>query len=65
MSQSFRIFRNFVSSTFSDLKAERFALHEKRFPRLSDLAAAHGCCFYTIDLCRAVYEDAATENCHP
>ena len=38
MTQSSRTFRIFVSSTFSDLKAERNALQEEIFPRLRDLA---------------------------
>jgi hypothetical protein len=36
--QSNRTFRVFISSTFSDLKAERNALHERVFPRLRELA---------------------------
>ena len=50
MAQSSRTFRIFVSSTFSDLKAERNTLQEKAFPRLRDLAAAHGCRFQAIGL---------------
>jgi hypothetical protein len=50
MTQSSRTFRSFVSSTFTDLKTERNALQEKVFPRLRDLAAAHGCRFQAIDL---------------
>jgi len=34
MPQTSRTFRIFVSSTFSDLKAERNALQERVFPRL-------------------------------
>jgi len=48
--QPSRTFRIFVSSTFSDLKAERNTLQEKAFPRLRDLAAARGCRFQAIDL---------------
>ena len=36
MSQTSRTFRIFVSSTFSDLVAERNALQERVFPRLRD-----------------------------
>ena len=36
MPQTTRTFRIFVSSTFSDLKAERNALQERVFPRLRD-----------------------------
>jgi hypothetical protein len=35
-------FRIFISSTFSDLKAERNALQERVFPRLRELCQAHG-----------------------
>lgn len=45
-----RTFRVFVSSTFSDLKAERNALQEKVFPRLQKLCEAHSCRFQTIYL---------------
>jgi hypothetical protein len=50
MAPSTRTFRIFVSSTFSDLKAERNALQEKVFPRLRELSAAHGCRFQAINL---------------
>jgi len=49
MVQASRTFRVFVSSTFSDLKAERNALQERVFPRLRTLAAEHGCRFQAID----------------
>ena len=48
--QTSRTFRIFVSSAFSDLKAERNALQEKVLPRLRDLAISHGCRFQAIDL---------------
>jgi len=51
-------FRIFVSSTFSDLKAERNALHEKVFPRLRGLCESHGCRFQAIDLRWGVSEEA-------
>jgi len=60
--QATRTFRVFVSSTFSDLKAERNALQEKVFPRLRDLAAAHGCRFQAIDLRWGVSEEAALDQ---
>ena len=62
MPQSSRTFRIFVSSTFSDLKAERNALQEKVFPPLRDLAAAHGCRFQAIDLRWGVSEEAALDQ---
>ena len=57
-----RTFRIFVSSTFSDLKAERNALQEHVFPRLRDLATAHGCRFQAIDLRWGVSEEAALDQ---
>jgi len=60
--QSSRTFRIFVSSTFSDLKAERNALQEKVFPRLRALAAAHACRFQAIDLRWGVSEEAALDQ---
>jgi hypothetical protein len=39
MLQAGRIFRVFVSSTFSDLVAERNALQEHVFPRLREVSA--------------------------
>jgi len=62
MPQSSRTFRIFVSSTFSDLKAERNALQEKVFPRLRDLAVSHGCRFQAIDLRWGVSEEAALDQ---
>jgi hypothetical protein len=52
----------FVSSTFSDLKAERNALQEKVFPRLRKMCAAHGCNFQAIDLRWGVSEEAALDQ---
>ena len=43
-------FRVFVSSTFSDLIAERNALQEKAFPRLRAYCQQHGARFQAIDL---------------
>jgi WD40 repeat protein len=62
MAQSSHTFRIFVSSTFSDLKAERNALQEKAFPRLRDLATTHGCRFQAIDLRWGVSEEAALDQ---
>jgi WD40 repeat protein len=62
MPQSARTFRIFVSSTFSDLKAERNVLQEKVFPRLRDLAVAHGCRFQAIDLRWGVSEEAVLDQ---
>jgi len=57
-----RTFRVFVSSTFSDLKAERNALQEKVFPRLRELAAAHGCRFQAVDLRWGISEEATIDQ---
>jgi hypothetical protein len=62
MMMSSRTFRVFVSSTFSDLTAERNALQRFAFPRLRDLAAAHGCRFQAIDLRWGVGEEAALDQ---
>ena len=43
MPQQSRTFRIFVSSTFSDLKAERNALQAQVFPKLRELCQRHGC----------------------
>jgi hypothetical protein len=62
MAQPSRTFRIFVSSTFSDLKAERNALQEKVFPRLRDLAMAHGGRFQVIDLRWGVSDEASLDQ---
>ncbi len=60
--QTSRIFRVFVSSTFSDLKAERNALQAVVFPRLRQLAAAHGYRFQAIDLRWGISDEAALDQ---
>lgn len=62
MPQSSRTFRVFVSSTFSDLEAERNALQKQVFPRLRDLAATHGYRFQAIDLRWGVSEEASVNQ---
>lgn len=62
MAQQARTFRVFVSSTFSDLKAERNALQDQVFPRLRELAAEHGCRFQAIDLRWGVSEQASLDQ---
>lgn len=57
-----KTFRVFVSSTFSDLKAERDALQHCVFPRLRELAARHGCRFQAIDLRWGVREEAGLDQ---
>lgn len=62
MVQAGRIFRIFVSSTFSDLKEERNALQKYVFPRLRDLCMQHGCRFQAIDLRWGVSEEASLDQ---
>jgi hypothetical protein len=66
MAQTNRTFRIFVSSTFSDLKEERNALHKEVFPELRRLCAENGARFQAIDLRWGVPPRvAATELRHP
>lgn len=62
MPQTSKTFRVFVSSTFSDLKAERNALQREVFPRLSKLCLGHGCRFQAIDLRWGINEEAALDQ---
>ncbi len=62
MAATAKTFRVFVSSTFSDLKAERNALQERVFPRLRELAAKHRCRFQAIDLRWGVSEEASLDQ---
>src|SRR5687767_1290629 len=57
-----RTFRLFVSSTFSDLIAERNALQKSVFPRLRELCRQHGCRFQAIDLRWGISEEAALDQ---
>lgn len=60
--QAGRTFRVFVSSTFSDLKAERDALQRFVFPRLRELCLRHSCRFQAIDLRWGVRDEAALDQ---
>ncbi|MBE0685933.1 MAG: DUF4062 domain-containing protein, partial [Anaerolineaceae bacterium] len=62
MGQFSRTFRIFVSSTFSDLVAERNALQLRVFPRLRELCQQHGCRFQAIDLRWGVSEEASLDQ---
>ncbi len=62
MPQTSRTFRIFVSSTFSDLKAERNVLQEEVFPRLQALCEGRGCRFQAVDLRWGVSEEAALDQ---
>ncbi|MEH6625040.1 MAG: DUF4062 domain-containing protein [Motiliproteus sp.] len=55
-------FRLFVSSTFSDMVAERNALQQRVFPRLRQLAAARGWRFQPVDLRWGVSEEASLDQ---
>jgi WD40 repeat protein len=57
-----KTFRVFVSSTFSDLKAERDALQRFVFPKLRALCRLHGAHFQAIDLRWGVSDDAAHDQ---
>ena len=59
---STKIFRVFVSSTFSDLVVERDALQSKVYPRLAALCKAHGASFQAVDLRWGVSEQAAEDQ---
>lgn len=62
MTKKARTFRVFVSSTFSDLKAERNALQEQVFPKLREKAAEHGYRFQAIDLRWGVSDQASLDQ---
>jgi hypothetical protein len=57
-----RTFRLFVSSTFSDLKEERNALHRTVFPALKKLCEENGFRFQAIDLRWGVREEAGLDQ---
>ena len=57
-----KTFRIFVSSTFSDLKAERDALQRYVFPRLRELCALGGKGFQAIDLRWGVSDEAGLDQ---
>src|SRR5215813_9473343 len=54
-----RVFRLFVSSTFSDMHLERDALQQQVFPRLADLCQQRSARFMAVDLRWGVTEAAA------
>lgn len=62
MAQATRTFRIFVSSTFSDLKAERNALQKRVWPQLRLLCARHGARFQAIDLRWGVSQEASLDQ---
>ena len=62
MNTSTRTIRLFVSSTFSDMKAERDILQDRVFPRLQQYCLANGLRFQAIDLRWGVPEEAGKDN---
>jgi len=62
LQQAGRIFRVFVSSTFSDLKAERDALQKKVFPRLRTLCEEKESSFQAIDLRWGVGKESSLDQ---
>ena len=62
MENQAQTFRIFVSSTFSDLKAERNALQASVFPRLRELCAQHNARFQPIDLRWGVSDEASLDQ---
>lgn len=62
MARASTTFRVFVSSTFSDLKAERNALQKFVFPRLRELCQRHGGRFQAIDLRWGIRDEATLDQ---
>jgi hypothetical protein len=62
MPQQTKIFRVFVSSTFSDMKHERNALEADAFPKLEQLCQRHGFQFQAIDLRWGVSTEAGLDH---
>lgn len=62
MSSAPRTFRVFVSSTFSDMRAERRLLQQEIFPRLERLCASQGASFQAVDLRWGINEDAQLDH---
>ncbi len=62
MAYAGRMFRVFVSSTFSDLQVERDALQRDVFPKLRDLCRQHGARFQAVDLRWGVSKEESLEQ---
>ena len=58
MPQQTRIFRVFVSSTFTDMKEERRILQKKVFPKLEKFCEENGARFQAVDLRWGVTEES-------
>jgi hypothetical protein len=65
MPQARRTIRLFVSSTFSDMKAEREVLQTDVFPRLRQLCLSNGLRLQPIDLRWGMPEEAASPTTPP
>ena len=57
-----RVFRLFVSSTFSDFIAEREALQKEVFPELEKYCAKNGARFQAVGLRWGITEEAQREH---
>ncbi len=57
-----RIFRLFLSSTFSDFSAEREALQKNVFPKLEEYCQKRGSSFQAVDLRWGITEEAQREH---
>jgi hypothetical protein len=62
MLQTTKTFRVFVSSTFTDMRAERRILQEEVFPRLKALSESKGASFQDVDLRWGVNEEAQLDQ---
>jgi WD40 repeat protein len=62
MPSSQKTFRVFVSSTFTDMRAERRILQEKVFPDLKKYCEARGASFQAVDLRWGVNEESQREQ---
>ena len=62
MAQQRKIFRVFISSTFSDMRQERAILQRDAFPRLERFCEEKGATFQAVDLRWGVNEEAAYDQ---
>ena len=58
MPQQTKIFRVFISSTFTDMKQERGILQRDAFPRLEKFCEEKGARFQAVDLRWGVNEES-------
>lgn len=62
MPQQTKIFRVFISSTFTDMKLERGILQRDAFPRLEKFCEENGARFQAVDLRWGVNEESALDQ---